>query len=304
VACGGRRWARLARGREAVERGVGWGRRGGARGERGRARAARRCGRVSGTLSSADQVRRTNLRWLTTRPGAGSSSSDEDGAEVERSRRCAAPVRAGRVRVERALERVQQVAGCVEREEERRAARKLVVAPSLTSRPLTPPLRPHQPRTAMSTSTRQLSIKAGVVTRSVPSTPPSPLLLSVPQPRRSIANLTHRWHARRLAKDVKGYRAEAEAQRAKVAQMEADSADEYELRAQVRSPSPSLGPLSKLTLPPARAPSLRHARSAASWPRATAWSPTPSSASRKPSPTSRTSSCVPLPSVDTLSESC
>ncbi|GAA5933479.1 hypothetical protein JCM3775_000707 [Rhodotorula graminis] len=54
----------------------------------------------------------------------------------------------------------------------------------------------------MSTSTRQLSIKAGVVTR--------------------------------LAKDVKGYRAEAEAQMAKVAQMEADSADEYELRAQRR----------------------------------------------------------------------
>ncbi|TNY17928.1 tubulin binding cofactor A, partial [Rhodotorula diobovata] len=54
----------------------------------------------------------------------------------------------------------------------------------------------------MSSSTRQLGIKAGVVTR--------------------------------LAKDVTGYREEAHAQEDKVNQMEASGADEYELRAQRR----------------------------------------------------------------------
>lgn len=86
----------------------------------------------------------------------------------------------------------------------------------------------------MSTSTRQLSIKAGVVTRSVLSLPS---FSSSPSLNLSPALSTHRSPAHRLAKDVTGYRAEAEAQKAKVAQMDADSADEYELRAQVRSRS-------------------------------------------------------------------
>lgn len=83
----------------------------------------------------------------------------------------------------------------------------------------------------MSSQTRQLTIQTGVVNRCASSSrSPHPRRATL-EPRHQLTRLTR---AHRLAKELKSYIAEADKQKERVAQMEDNHDDEYEIRQQVR----------------------------------------------------------------------